>query len=307
MQIYMAPMEGITGHVYRRAHYHTFGHITRYFTPFLTNIGLSRKEYQDMLPENNAGMETVPQILTNRAEVFLELCRTLQSFGYDEVNLNIGCPSATVTAKGRGSGFLLYPEKLDAFLDEIFAGSPLKISVKTRVGYDSEEEWPELLEILNRYPFTEMIVHPRLREDFYRPGVRMETFAYAVEHTHHPLCYNGDLFSAADYENMREQFPQQDCVMLGRGLITNPGLAGELLGEEPMSREQLATFLDEVLRGYCSEMQGDRNVLFRLLEMWSYLGRMIPDSDKLQKKMRKAKSLSEYEYLAREMLTHYEA
>lgn len=322
MKLYMAPMEGITGHVYRRAHHHIFHQIDRYYMPFLTNIGLSRKELQDILPENNEGMDVVPQILTNCPEVFLELSRTLQSFGYTEVNLNLGCPSGTVAAKGRGAGFLRYPQELDNFLQQIFDGCPLKISVKTRIGYSSEDEWPGIVEILNRYPFTEWIVHPRLREDFYRGSVRMEPFAYAAEQwgqwhrssesvsgTAYPdriLCYNGDINTPADWEAVCMRFPRIDRFMLGRGLIANPGLPGELRGEPPMTGEMLAAFLDEVLQGYRTVMAGDKNILFRLLEMWSYLGQSIPGSEKLLKKMRKAGSISEYEYLTKEILALYE-
>ena len=138
MNISLAPMEGITGHVYRRAHHRAFGHCDRYYTPFLTNLGLSRKEEVEILPENNAGMDVIPQVLTNWADVFLNLARVFQENGYREVNLNIGCPSGTVTAKRRGSGLLKYPQELEQFLEEIFAGSPLPISVKTRIGFESE-------------------------------------------------------------------------------------------------------------------------------------------------------------------------
>lgn len=311
MKLYMAPMEGITGYIYRRAHDRIFHQIDRYYTPFLTNRGLNYKERQDILPENNEGMNVVPQILTNCSDVFLELCRKLQDFGYTEANLNLGCPSGTVTAKGKGSGFLRYPEELDTFLQQIFESCPLKISVKTRIGYSSEEEWPHILEILNRYPFTELIVHPRLKGDFYRGNVRLEAFDYVEkeENTLHRsyLCYNGDINSTDDWKLLHSRYPRLDCFMLGRGLIANPGLPGELRGEAPMDRERLAAFLDELLAGYRAVMAEEKNILFRLLEMWSYLGQSIPGSERLLKKMRKIRSLAEYEFLVKELLRLYES
>ena len=148
MKIYMAPMEGITNHIYRQAYRHHFGQVDRYFMPFLSSLGLNYKEIRDIAPENNQGMDIVPQILTNNTEIFLGLAEMFRDLGYTEVNLNIGCPSGTVTAKGRGSGFLRFLPELDRFLEEIFAISPLPISVKTRIGYTDEAEWPVILEIL---------------------------------------------------------------------------------------------------------------------------------------------------------------
>ena len=58
-----------------------------------------------MMPEHNIGMYTVPQILTNNVEDFLRTAEKLREYGYEEVNLNLGCPSRTVVTKGRGAGF----------------------------------------------------------------------------------------------------------------------------------------------------------------------------------------------------------
>ena len=294
MKLYMAPMEGITGHVYRRAHHQAFGHFDRYYTPFLTNLGLSRKEEVEILPENNAGMDVVPQVLTNRADVFLTLAKTFQDLGYEEVNLNIGCPSGTVTAKRRGSGLLKYPQELEQFLQDIFESCPLPISVKTRIGFESEEEWPAILEILNRFPFTEMTVHPRLRTDFYREPVRPQAYGYAIEHSQIPLCYNGDIYSVQDCDRLLSCYPGIDTIMLGRGLIANPGLAGEIKGLPSVSRDQLALFLEELERGYLATGMQELGVLYRLLEMWSYLGQSIPGAERTLRKIRKSGSLSEY-------------
>ena len=294
MNISLAPMEGITGHVYRRAHHQAFGHCDRYYTPFLTNSGLSRKEEVEILPENNAGMDVIPQVLTNRADVFLNLARVFKESGYREINLNIGCPSGTVTAKRRGSGLLKYPQELEQFLEEIFAGCPLPISVKTRIGFEAKEEWPAILEILNKFPFTEMIVHPRLRTDFYREPVRPQAYGYAREHTQIPLCYNGDIYSVQDYERLNACFPGTDTIMLGRGLIANPGLAGEIKGLPPVNRDQLAFLLEELERGYLATGMQELGVLYRLLEMWSYLGQSIPGAERTLRKIRKSGSLAEY-------------
>ena len=106
MKFYLAPMEGLTGYVFRNAHRECFGEMDRYFTPFLASKKLSSKEKKEVLPENNSGIDVVPQILTNKAEEFIFIVRQLEQRGYTEVNLNLGCPSGTVTSKNRGAGFL---------------------------------------------------------------------------------------------------------------------------------------------------------------------------------------------------------
>ena len=171
MKIYLAPLEGITGWIFRSAVHECFGGFDKYFVPFIkpNQMGhFSAREKKDILPDHNLGMYTVPQILTNRAEDFLRTAKKLEEYGYSEVNLNLGCPSRTVVTKGRGSGFLAYPEQLERFLDEIFDKCKIRISVKTRLGMDDPREFEYLLEIYNRYPMEELIIHPRVQREFYK-------------------------------------------------------------------------------------------------------------------------------------------
>lgn len=169
MKYYLAPLEGITTYIYRRAYHQHFAPMDKYFTPFLvphTKKGFSTKEKNDVMPEHSPGMNLVPQIMSNQAESFLHTVEKLKVYGYEEVNLNLGCPSKTVVSKGRGSGFLADPDGLDRFLDEIFKKCDVKISIKTRIGKDDPEEFARLLDIYNQYPVEELIIHPRVQKDF---------------------------------------------------------------------------------------------------------------------------------------------
>ena len=166
MRLYLAPLEGITGWIYRSAVYECFGGFDKYFVPFIrpNQMGhFSAREKKDILPAHNAGMRTVPQILTNQAGDFLRTAAKLKEYGYEEVNLNLGCPSKTVVTKRRGAGFLAEPERLEAFLDEIFGKCPIRISVKTRLGMEEPGEFTRLLKIYNKYPMEELIIHPRVK------------------------------------------------------------------------------------------------------------------------------------------------
>lgn len=301
MQYYLAPMEGITGYVFRRAQQELFEPLDKYVTPFLApnqNRCMNTREKKDVLPEHNTGGMTAPQILTNQAEVFLNTCRELKKMGYQEINLNLGCPSGTVTAKGRGAGFLAFPQKLDGFLEQVFAGTDCKISIKTRLGIQEPEEFFTILEIFNRYPLEELIIHPRVQKDFYKNKPNWEVFREAVKRSRHPVCYNGDLFTLEDLQLFQEAFPQVNRVMLGRGMVVNPGflnLLPERGGDgKTLDQKRLWAFHDRLLSDYGKDLSGDKNLLFKMKELWFYLIRLFPDSEKEAKKIRKVQRLSEY-------------
>ena len=298
--------------------------------PFITNKKMSSRERNDILPEHNEGMTVIPQILTNQAEDFLFLTKELREYGYDTVNLNLGCPSGTVVAKRRGSGLLAWPNTLDAFLDEIFSSCdcrisiktrlgttdtdewedlltvydkyPLRISVKTRVGVNDAGEWEHLLSIYEKYPMEELIIHPRIQKDFYKFTPRMECYRTAYETSRCSLCYNGDIFSPDDFQNLCREFPDTEKVMLGRGVLQNPWLIGMLRSADPAGgeasapdKELLHAFCEDLCAGYACVISGDKNVLFKLKALWIYLGMSFTNPQKYLKKIKKANRLAEYE------------
>ena len=301
MRFYLAPMESMTGYIFRNVYQKHFGNIDKYFTPFISSSGLNHKELNDVLPEHNVGMDVVPQILTNHADVFLELAGRMQEYGYECVNLNLGCPSGTVVAKKRGSGFLAFPEELERFLDEIFEKCPLKISIKTRIGKNEVSEWERLQTIYNRFPMEELIIHPRLQKDQYRLPVHMDVFSQAAEGCRVPVCYNGDIHTQQQFNTFCERFPAVDTVMLGRGVFKNPGLVDELKGKAPLQTGKLKAFMDDLLHGYEEIMSGDLHTLFKMKEVWVYLGEFFPGEEKMMKKIKKANSTAEYKAVLREL------
>ncbi len=309
MEIYFAPLEGITGYLYRSAYRDNFSGVNKYFTPFLSpnqNRALGPKEIKDILPENNKGMHVVPQVLTNRAELFLQAARELEEkYGYEEVNLNLGCPSRTVTSKGKGAGFLADTEALDVFFQEVFGKIRIKVSVKTRIGVDEPEGFLHLLEIFNRYPLHELIIHPRVLKDYYDNTPNWEMFGEAVHKSRNPVCYNGDIFTVEDYRRFRQAFPETEKIMLGRGLLRNPMLAEALKEGAPVcgvDRNRLKAFHDRLYMDYKEVMSGEKNVLFKMKEFWVYAGCSFPGEEKQLKKIKKASKLLDYDKLVGELL-----
>lgn len=298
MQFYFAPMEGITGYIYRNAHQCFFSNIDKYYMPFIEpkkHGKLKTKEMNDLLPENNKGALVIPQILTNNADDFVRTSMEIKQLGYDEINLNLGCPSRTVVSKHKGAGFLSQTEELDLFLEEIFTKPITKISVKTRIGLENPEEFYELMEIYNKYPLEELIIHPRLQMDYYKNKPNMTIFSEALNLSKHPVCYNGDLFTANDYRKFTKEYQNVDRIMFGRGLISNPALIQECNNTGKLEKEQLKEFHDKLYKEYQKVLFGDKNVLYKMKELWFYMIQMFTNYEKYAKKIKKAQRLSEYE------------
>lgn len=297
MQLVFAPMEGVTGAEFRRVHRRFFPEADRYFAPFLSPDAEGRFKHSHLralLPESNEGLKLVPQILTNCAAAFLCASRTLAELGYTEVNLNAGCPSGTVVSKRKGAGMLGDPAALDAFLDEVFSASPVAVSVKTRLGLKSTAEYPALLEVYRRYPLKELIVHARDREGMYKSPCDHEAFAQSLIEAPWPVCYNGDVFSREDLDELLREFPRLDRVMLGRGAAADPALFRVLRGGAPLAREELRDFHDALLDELLADGLPPVFAPARMKELWFYWACHFPDADKPLKALKKSRDLPSY-------------
>ena len=307
MEFLFAPMEGVTGYIYRRVHARFFPGIRAYYAPFFSPSGdhhFPLRGLRDLLPEENPGVNLVPQLLTNRAEDFIWAAASLMDRGYGEIDLNLGCPSGTVTAKRKGAGFLLLPSELEAFLDAVFASPELRglaVSLKTRIGFAEEREWETLLRIYRQYPLARLIVHPRLRSDYYTGPVHPGSFALALEGSPFPVVWNGDVFSPADLAALTKRFPSVGSVMLGRGLAAEPGLAGRLAAGNACSRETLHDFHEALSEEYRAVLYGETALCHRMKELWSYLISHFDGGEKHFKRLTKARSWAEF-HLASEAI-----
>ena len=299
MRYYFAPMEGLTDSIYRKTHHKYFPGVDRYYMPFLSptiHRSLTHREDRELPMAGSEDFAAVPQVLTKVAEDFLWAAQVCKDRGYEEVNLNVGCPSGTVVSKGKGSGMLRDAAALDRFLEEIFRDPPLPISVKTRLGLEDPEEFPALLEVFNRYPIKELTIHPRVRKQFYDGSVHMEQFDYAVANSKNPLCYNGDILSRKQAESIAANYPQVEAVMIGRGLVADPGMLSG--GTDPAALE---AFMNELLTVYEVAFGGSRNAIFRLKENWGFLHSRFEGCDKLWKRLRKTTDAAEFKAITAEI------
>lgn len=286
MKVYLAPLEGITDATFRRLHHKYFSGVDRYYMPFISptiHRCLTNREARELPRADSVDFAAVPQLLGKNVEDMLWAIDTCKELGYDEVNINLGCPSGTVVSKGKGSGMLADPDALEMFLEQLYAKASLPVSLKTRLGIADPEEFPRILEVYNQFPVKELTIHPRVRKDFYKGDCHREMFDWAVKNAKMPLCYNGNINTRADIQAIRERFPSVEAIMIGRGLIGNPGL----LTPGGTSREQLEAFLTELRDTYSVIFGSKRNAIFRLKDNWHFLIALFEDSEKPWKELRK--------------------
>jgi tRNA-dihydrouridine synthase len=260
----------------------------------------------ELLPDNNEGVPLVPQLLVNSAEAFNRAERELAAMGYTEINLNVGCPSKTVTAKGKGCGLLSRPDKLRELLDGIFAAPEVKISVKTRLGMKNAEEFGKILEIYNDYPICELTIHARVQEDYYKRPASFDAFERWYPRCAAPVCYNGDLLTASACGEFSARFPLVPALMLGRGLVGNPALAEECCGGEKLTRKRLRAFHDELFEAYRASLWSDNAVLCHMKDLWTCMGNGFAGCESSFKRLKKSASLADYISSAQEIFSYAE-
>ena len=301
MRYYYAPMEGITDATFRRLHHKYFPGVDKYFMPFISptiHRTLTHREARELPLADSVDFAAVPQLLGKNVEDMLWAVAVCADLGYDEVNINLGCPSGTVVSKGKGSGMLSDLDALDAFLEAIYAKAVLPVSLKTRIGVNDSENWEKILEIYRRYPVKELTVHPRIRKAFYKGDCDLTAFPQAVDNSPFPVCYNGNVYSLADAEAIAARFPTVESVMIGRGLVADPGM---LTGST--DRQTLKAFLSELSDTYCIVFESKRNAIYRMKDNWHYLISLFESSDKLWKEMRKSTDYDRVMAIANEIIT----
>ena len=304
----LAPMRGITTMHYRKAFVRHFGGLDAEMAPFITTVPAEKinpKLLRDVLPENNSGLPLTPQLLCKDADEFVTMARALHGLGYNEINWNLGCPHKPIRNKGRGSGLLPHPETVDRLLSQICSESPLKISVKVRLGVADKSELLTLIPVLNRHPLSEVIIHPRTAEQMYDGTVDLNAFAEAFEKIEHPVCYNGDINTLAFFQGLEQKFPTIGNWMLGRGLLANPFLCEQIKSGNPKTEnavERLRAFHDDVFENYRSVIDGDVPMLGKMKEFWSYPAQHLSNARTFLKKVKKCHRLATYRDIVEEHL-----
>lgn len=301
MNLYLAPLQGLTVSFYRNLYHQYFGGIDTYYAPFIATTHMRKTKstiFKDLYAENNnPEIKVIPQLLGNDGEDFRFYAQAITKLGYDEVNWNIGCPYPTVTKKKKGSGLLPHPDLIETFLDEACKDSSYKVSVKMRLGLHDVEEGMKVMELLNKYPLKNVILHGRTGDQRYGGTVNLDAFDVLYKECKHPLIYNGDIFTYEDYQRIQERFPHIDSFMLGRGALRDPFLPSIIKnGGETQDNEleKIKCLHDEVFKYYEDYLSGETHLCDRMKEFWIYLSDHLDPSGKMFKKIKKAKNKNAY-------------
>ncbi len=296
--LYLAPLQGFTDYTYRAAFNSLFDKPTAAFSPFLNSHKIDQRIYRDVLPERNVDYKLVPQLLGNDASKMLHLTKGLTEMGYSEININLGCPYPMVTKHTMGAGLLPHPDRIDALLNELITHGNCSFSVKLRLGLLQPTDWKPLVSIFNRYPLTEVIIHPRTAAQMYKGDIDLDQFTLFAEELKAPVCYNGNINTLDDYQQLNAQFPAIDRWMLGRGILSNPLLFTEIRNNQKASEKEVVAALnqlhDRLLLLNTSRLNGNSHLLNKMKPYWEYFGVWIEGKDKALKRIRKTTTLDNY-------------
>ena len=304
-----SPLQGFTDFRFRNAQNKIFGGIDTFYAPYIRLNGklVIKSSYQrDLLPENNSTLEVIPQIITNDADEFLFVSKYVQELGYKELNWNLGCPYPMVTKCGMGSGLISNTEKIEQILHKVQNESDIIVSMKMRLGYDTTEEILDVLPILEKYSVKNVAIHARLGKQLYKGGVHLDAFQTCVDQSKVKLYYNGDITSVAKFYEMQTRFPTVDHWMIGRGLIADPFLPSMIKNnttEYPKNKMELFSEFHETLyAGYSESLSGSTHILLKMHHLWEYFSVIFSNPHKVHKKIKKAKSIRNYEAVVAEII-----
>ena len=306
----LGPFQGITDAPFRNVFKRHFGGIDKFYTPFFT--GIHKEEHaknlqgEEIDPKCNDVETLTPQILSTDAEEILRFAKQCKQLGYKEINLNMGCPFPRVANKKRGCGLLPYPDKVEELLERVFEEINIKFSVKCRLGYFNADEINAILPIFNRFPLSELIIHPRIGKQLYKGEADVERFAALIPIINAPLVYNGDIVSVESFERIHEAVSPVDQFMLGRGILANPFLAEEIANDivrdtsnAPLQQqnktERLHAYIIDLYEDRLHHAGGSPKVLGRMKELWSYLMHSFDAPQDIWRKIKKINALKEYE------------
>lgn len=312
LKIYQAPLQGFTDFDFRKALAETFGGVDKFFVPYLSygkGHEIKRSQLREVLPENNLGLQTVPQVLFSDFGELDSLVELIAGHGYSEINMNMGCPYPMVTNKGRGSALLLYPEKLEEMLALLLSKYPgIRFSVKMRAGMDDDHSFVKVFEVFNKYPLEEVIFHPRTANQMYDGKANPQLFVEAMSLSKHRSVYNGDIVSVVGFQELQKQFPEQNDWMIGRGLLANPALAAQIKGEvfsESSLRGKLREFHDHLFEAYSSRLDGSGHILQKMNQFWSYFSESFDNPHKAMKLVKKSTNMTKYNAAVSEIFSRF--
>jgi tRNA-dihydrouridine synthase B len=298
--LYLAPLRGITDYIFRTVYSSHFPGFDCAIAPFVTSVKgkiVKASHLKDLLPENNRKLPVIPQVIGKNPEEFIVMAAQLKEMGYTSFNWNLGCPFPQVTRNKRGSGLLPHTKTIDEFLCAVLPRISIGLSIKLRLGLVDKNDIKNVLPVLNKFPLTEIIIHPRTGSQMYAGAVDLDVFDWCVNNCAHPIVYNGDINNAAFFKTLTRRFPSVSSWMIGRHAATDPFFAETLIGRPANAQNKHArikNFHDELVCAYGGIFKFEGHVLDKMKGMWLYLSQSFTNRQKSLKSIQKSKRLDCY-------------
>jgi len=311
-QFHLAPLQGFTDFVYRKCYHKLFGNVDAYYIPYISlgpGAKIRNSQLRDLLPENNTEIPVIPQILCSDTTELQHLATIVRDYEYGTLNLNMGCPYPMATNRGRGSALLGQPDKLKRVFDVLFTEFSFEVSVKFRAGMHDEQQIFELIPILEAYPFSKLIFHPRKADQLYKGTANRLLFAQFSNAINQSVVYNGDLSSPDDIAQIQQLIPEQNEWMIGRGILSDPFLIAKIKGHLPDMteiRNKKREFHDLIFEEYQRNFTDEGQILMKMKAFWSYFANSFSNPHKAFKPVKKASSLSKFKANYPEIFSNFE-
>ena len=301
-ELILAPLHGFTDVIFRSIFSKYFSGFDEAIAPFISTMEHKRinpVRTRDVLPARNKHLPVTPQILSNSPRDFVSLALHLFDMGHYCVNWNLGCPQLKVVKKKKGAGLIPFVDEIDAFLDFVFNEiTPMKLSIKVRLGKKHPDEIYPLLMVFDKYPLKEIILHPRTGAQFYTGDADIEAFASVLKETNHKMVYNGDIIDEQFFLKIQKKFPLIKRFMIGRGALENPFLPSIIKNyskiSEQESIEKLFNFIDDLFNAY-KEHKRDEKLIGKMKGFWTYFRKSFHKNEKAFKKILLSQTEKEYE------------
>jgi tRNA-dihydrouridine synthase C len=298
MTLLLAPMEGLLDFVLRdiltRA-----GGIDRCVSEFIriTDQLLPERVFLRIVPElahggrTPAGIPVRAQLLGSDPSCLADNAARLASLGPAGIDLNFGCPAQVVNRHGGGAALLKEPETLHAIVAAVRRAVPahLPVSAKMRLGYSDDSRAVECALAIAEGGANELVVHARTKAQAYRPPAYWERIADIRAALTIDVVANGEIWTVDDARRCR-QASGCSMLMLGRGMVANPGLAlaiargagADLPGAQPaapaMAWDMLLPLVARFWAIVCSRLDV-RSRSGRLKQWLNFLRRCFPEAE----------------------------
>jgi tRNA-dihydrouridine synthase C len=288
MTLLLAPMEGLLDHSLRDV-LTRVGGIDRCVSEFIRVTGtlLPDRAFVRVVPElrnggrTPAGVPVRAQLMGSDAVCLAENAAKLAALGPAGIDLNFGCPAKVVNRHGGGAALLVDPPLLHTLVSAVRRAVPaaMPVSAKMRLGFNDASRALECALALQAGGAEELVVHARTRADGYRPPAYWDRIQEIRETLRIPVIANGEIWSVDDAHRCRIA-SGCDTLMLGRGMVSDPGLALAIAspGHAPLAWAELWPLMGVFWQLVCGHVV-PRHRAGRLKQWLNYLRRRYPEAE----------------------------